>query len=49
MKDEEGLFKKVFGESVGEAWREMGEGEDGTRARKVEAGPEQEGGGGAQF
>ncbi len=37
MKDEEETFKKVFGESVEEARREMSEEGVGARARKVEA------------
>ncbi len=39
MKDEDEMFKKVFGESVEEALREMGEEGVGARARKVRAVP----------
>ncbi len=39
MKDEEEMFKKVFGENVEEALREMGQEGVGARARKVEAVP----------
>ncbi len=39
MKDEEETFKKVFGESVEEALREMSEEGEGARARKAEAVP----------
>ncbi len=39
MKDNKEMFKKVFGESVEEALREMGEEGVGARARKVEAVP----------
>ena len=39
MKDEEEMFKKVFGESVEETLREMSEGGVGAKARVVEAVP----------
>ncbi len=39
MEDEEEMFKKVFGESVEEALREMSEAGVGAKARKVEAAP----------
>ncbi len=39
MKDEEEMFKEVFGESVEEALREMSEEGVGAKARKVEAPP----------
>ncbi len=42
MKDEEEMFKHVFGESVEEAFREMSEEGVGAKARKVEAAPSQD-------
>jgi hypothetical protein len=39
MKEEEEMFKKVFGESVEETLREMSEEGFGARARKVEVVP----------
>ncbi len=39
MRDEEEMFKKVFGESTEEALRETNESGDAARVRKVEAAP----------